>query len=103
MRIAILSDIHGNPLALEAVLADVQAQGGVDSYWVLGDFSALGYDPVTVLERLSVLPNLQCTRGNTDRFATVGQDQKALISAIEKNPHILDSVLETVAGFGWTR
>ena len=47
MRLAILSDIHGNPLALDAVLADIQSQGEVDAYWVLGDFAALGYDPVT--------------------------------------------------------
>ena len=44
MRMAILSDIHGNPLALDAVLTDIQEQGGVDGYWVLGDLVALGYD-----------------------------------------------------------
>lgn len=37
MRLAILSAIHGNSLALDAVLADIHAQGGVDGYWVLGD------------------------------------------------------------------
>jgi hypothetical protein len=31
MRLAILSDIHGNPLALDAVLADIQSQGKVDA------------------------------------------------------------------------
>ena len=37
MRLAILSDIHGNPLALDAVLADIQSQGEVDAYgcWVI--------------------------------------------------------------------
>jgi hypothetical protein len=29
MRLALLSDIHGNPIALDAVLADTSAQGGV--------------------------------------------------------------------------
>ena len=29
MRIAILSDIHGNSIALDAVLDDVEAQGSV--------------------------------------------------------------------------
>ena len=56
-RIALLADIHGNSLALDAVLAHIQAQGGVDDYWVLGDLCAIGYDPVGVLERLSALPN----------------------------------------------
>ena len=36
------SDIHGNPIALDAVLADIQDQGGVDSCWVLGDIVAIG-------------------------------------------------------------
>ncbi len=54
MRIALLSDIHGNSIALEAVLEDIQAQGDVDAYWVLGDLAAIGYDPVGVLERLVV-------------------------------------------------
>lgn len=38
MRIALISDIHGNLLALEAVLADIAAWGGVDGYWILGIF-----------------------------------------------------------------
>lgn len=32
MRIALLSDIHGNLIALDAVLTDIEAQGGVDAY-----------------------------------------------------------------------
>ncbi|CAG6367695.1 serine/threonine protein phosphatase family protein [Streptococcus pneumoniae] len=35
-KIALLSDIHGNTTALEAVLADAR-QIGVDEYWLLGD------------------------------------------------------------------
>ena len=37
MRLALLSDLHGNPIALDAVLADIEANGGVDGYLVLGD------------------------------------------------------------------
>ena len=62
MRLAILSDIHGNPLALDAVLADIQSQGEVDAYWVLGDFAALGYDPVTPLEKVTALSSAINTR-----------------------------------------
>lgn len=70
MRIALLSDIHGNSLALDAVLADIDKRGAVDSYWVLGDLVALGHDPVGVLDRLHSLSNAQFTRGNTDRTIT---------------------------------
>ena len=31
MRLVILSDIYGNPLALDAVQADIQSQGEVDA------------------------------------------------------------------------
>jgi hypothetical protein len=31
MRLVILSDIHGNPIALDAVQADIQSQGEVDA------------------------------------------------------------------------
>ena len=49
MRIALLSDIHGNSIALDAVLEDIPQQGGIDAYWVLGDLAAIGHDPVGVL------------------------------------------------------
>ncbi len=35
-RIAILSDIHGDTTALEAVIADARALGATE-YWILGD------------------------------------------------------------------
>ena len=72
MRLAILSDIHGNPIALDAVLADIQSQGAVDAYWVLADFAALGYDPVTPLEKMTALSHACFTRGNTDRYVVTG-------------------------------
>jgi predicted phosphodiesterase len=51
MRIANLSDIHGNVSALDAVLADIQRQGAPDLHWVLGDLIALGSEPVTLRTR----------------------------------------------------
>jgi predicted phosphodiesterase len=72
VRIALLSDIHGNPIALDAVLADVEAQGGVDEYLVLGDLAAIGYAPVAVLERVAALPRVRFIRGNTDRYLVTG-------------------------------
>jgi diadenosine tetraphosphatase ApaH/serine/threonine PP2A family protein phosphatase len=44
MRVAILSDVHGNRHAFEAVLADVDNQG-VDAIWSLGDLVGYGADP----------------------------------------------------------
>ena len=67
VRIAVFADVHSNSLALDAVLADVAAQGGVDAWWFLGDAVGLGFDPVGTVERLSGLPGLVAVRGNGDR------------------------------------
>ena len=72
MRIALFSDIHGNSFALDAVLADIEAQGGVDAHWVLGDLVKLGPDPAGVLERLAALDNALFVCGNTDRYIVTG-------------------------------
>jgi predicted phosphodiesterase len=102
MRLAILSDIHGNPLALDAVLADIQSQGEVDAYWVLGDFSALGYDPVTPLEKLTALPHVNFTRGNTDRYVVTG-DLPVEPEEVQEDPTLLPQVIEAAISFSWTR
>ena len=49
MRVAILSDIHGNRHALEAVLADV-ARAECDQRWCLGDVVGYGADPDACVE-----------------------------------------------------
>ena len=102
MRLAILSDIHGNPLALDAVLADIQSQGEVDTYWVLGDFAALGYDPVTPLETITALPHASFTRGNTDRYV-VTEDLPVPPEKALEDPALLPQVIEATRSFSWTR
>lgn len=102
MRLAILSDIHGNPLALDAVLADVQSQGEVDAYWILGDFAALGYDPVTPLEKVTALPHASFTRGNTDRYVVTG-DLPVQPERVLEEPALLPQVIEAARSFSWTR
>lgn len=49
MRIAVLSDVHGNLEALEAVLADVD-RGGADLLYSLGDIVGYGPSPGACLE-----------------------------------------------------
>jgi predicted phosphodiesterase len=67
-RIAILADIHGNSFALDAVFADIDSRGGVHKYWFFGDYAAIGFDPVGVLERISSIENARFIRGNTDKY-----------------------------------
>jgi len=63
-RIALLSDIHGNLPALDAVLADVAASG-IEERYCLGDLIGYGPDPAGVVARVrdSHIPTVQ---GNYD-------------------------------------
>lgn len=64
MRIAIISDIHGNLTALQAVLADIKLQK-VDDIICLGDIVTLGPQPKEVLNTLIEL-NCVIIKGNHD-------------------------------------
>lgn len=68
MKIAILSDIHGNDVALQAVLKDLAGQGGADHIIVGGDLFVYGPTPHQVLHTLQRLPNAHILLGNTDRY-----------------------------------
>jgi len=68
MRCLVLSDIHSNLEALEAVLRDV---GPVDQVWCLGDVVGYGPDPNACVQLLRSLSPL-CIAGNHD-WATLGK------------------------------
>lgn len=72
MRIAMLSDIHGNLHALDAVLADLASQPATDQIWVLGDLCVLGAHPAECLARIRALPKVRVLLGNTDRKLFTG-------------------------------
>ena len=103
MKIALLSDIHGNSVALDTVLADIQAQGGVDGYWVLGDLVAIGHDPVGVLERLAALPNARFVRGNTDRYVYAGDRPAPSLAQSALDPKLLPILVEVAGSMAWTQ
>jgi len=102
MRIALLSDIHGNSLALDATLADIKT-AGIDEYWILGDIVALGPDPVGVLQRLSTLQNCCFIRGNTDRYVVTGDRPPPYPSDIGQDSEILKVFAEVAGTFAWTQ
>jgi diadenosine tetraphosphatase ApaH/serine/threonine PP2A family protein phosphatase len=62
VRVAVLSDIHSNAPALEAVVAGM---GAVDQVWVLGDIVGYGPHPDEVVARLASLGAL-AVQGNHD-------------------------------------
>jgi predicted phosphodiesterase len=68
MRIALLSDVHGNLPAFEAVLADVESEG-VDELWCLGDLVGYGAEPDGCVE-LARDTCTVCLAGNHDLVVT---------------------------------
>lgn len=52
MRIALISDIHANLHALDAVLADIDARGDADAIYHLGDLVGYSSNPNEVVDRL---------------------------------------------------
>ncbi|MGJ4880469.1 metallophosphoesterase family protein [Bradyrhizobium sp. HKCCYLRH1065] len=66
MRFAAIADVHGNHLALEAVLADIRAQG-VDDIVNLGDMASGPLDARKTMDLLMPLDAVH-VRGNHDRW-----------------------------------
>jgi putative phosphoesterase len=72
MRVALISDIHANLVALEAVLADLKQQDA-DQIVCLGDVAASGPQPHGVLQRLQAL-NCMVVMGNADAWMLEPQE-----------------------------
>lgn len=96
-----LSDVHGNRQALDAVLADGHDQG-VDRWWALGDLVAIGPDPAAVLERLTGLPDVEFTRGNTERYTLTTDRPPPHADDVAAQPHLLDLFAAVARSFAWT-
>jgi len=88
VRIAILSDIHGNVHALNRCLEDLASRGGADTVVAAGDLCLDGPKPLRVLERLDEIGAL-ALRGNTDRMIGEGD-----LAALEP---------EDARAVGWVR
>jgi putative phosphoesterase len=86
MRVALVSDLHGNELALNAVLADI-ARTGVDQIICLGDVATLGPRPRDVLGRLAEL-RCVCILGNHDEYML----DEGMIHSYSEVPIIVEAV-----------
>jgi len=71
--LAVLSDIHGNLPALEAVLADARERGA-DRFLFLGDYAALGPWPVECVALVESVQPVAMLRGNHERWLTDPSD-----------------------------
>jgi predicted phosphodiesterase len=102
MLFGMMSDVHGNLVALDAVIADGAAQG-VEAWWVLGDLAAIGPEPIATLERLANLPGVHFVRGNTDRYVVSGERPKPHTDDVDRDPSLRPLFEAVEASFTWTR
>jgi predicted phosphodiesterase len=103
MRLAVLSDIHGNLTAFDAALADYEAVGeGVDMTWILGDLAAFGPRPSECIRRVRELEEklgekkIRVIGGNTDRYLVTGERFKAPPAKDEEGFRKLPGIRSTI-------
>ena len=119
MRYLILSDIHSNLEALEAVLAAAPT-GSFDRSIVLGDLVGYGADPNAVVDRVRSLDPDVLIRGNHDKvasgleepegfnrvaraavtwtYATLTPENRAYVAALPLGPIVVDELVEACHG-----
>ena len=97
-----LSDIHGNRIALGAVIEDAR-RFGVDAFCAVRDLAAIGPEPVLVLEALAKLQNVTIVRGNTDRYIVTREGPPPTFDQAQADPTLVDLHARVKASFDWTR
>ena len=73
MRTALIADIHGNLVALDAVLSDIE-QRRVDRVVCLGDVAATGPQPCEAIDRIAEI-GCDVVMGNTDEWLIEPRDE----------------------------
>ena len=100
----IIADVHGNDVALRAVLKDA-SPFGVDCWWALGDLVLFGPRPAEVLELVHGLPGIKMPRGKTDRYVLTGEQPAphATLADAAVSIDLMERYAAMAAGIGWTR
>jgi predicted phosphodiesterase len=104
VRLGVVADIHGNDVALRAILDDA-GRCGVDRWWALGDLVLFGPRPAEVLELLHGLPGVSMLRGNTDRYVLTGEQPAPHATAADAaaSAGLVERYAAMAAGIAWTR
>jgi predicted phosphodiesterase len=104
VRLGVIADIHGNDVALRAVVKDAEFLA-VDRWWALGDLVLFGPRPAEVLEILQALPGIGMLRGNTDRYVLTGEQPAPHATAADAAGSIdlVERYAAMAAGIAWTR
>src|SRR6266496_4523821 len=84
MRIVIFSDVHGNVVALEAVLAAIRREATPDALFVAGDLVLFGPRPAESLAMLRSLDAARFVKGNTDQYLIDDTDNEQEVAFARK-------------------
>ncbi len=98
-KVLVISDIHANLTALEAVLKDA---GKVDQVWCLGDVVGYGPDPNECIGRLLRFPKLTCMMGNHD-YAAVSDSQLETFNSDARKALLWQRTMLTAASMTFLR
>ena len=91
MKIACISDIHGNKEALDNVLYDINKKGANITF-CLGDIAMGGYDPNYTIEKLFSYKNIDIIQGNTDKLIANYSDD--IFNNLSKSNPLMASALK---------
>lgn len=92
MRIAVISDIHGNLTAFEAVLKDIR-QSAPDLVLHGGDLADSGSSPIEIVDRIRDL-GWRGVKGNTDEMLVRPQTLEEFASQSSAPPALWDAIRE---------
>lgn len=94
MKIAVISDIHGNMQALTAVLKNIKKEN-CEKIFCLGDLAMAGPEPSKTIDKIKSLietEDLTCIQGNTDEMIANCDNQ--MIHLLKENNPIMANALE---------
>lgn len=98
MKVAVISDIHGNMQALEAVLYDIESEK-CDKIFCLGDLAMAGPEPAKTVELIKKLYDerhekggFELIQGNTDEM--IGNYNQEIDTRVKKAFPIMGQALE---------
>ena len=97
MKIAVISDIHGNLNALEAIMDDIK-QEGCERVFVLGDYAMAGPEPSLVVDwflKKQFEPDFKMIQGNTD--AMIVNFSESLYNDLKEKAPIMAEALKNDA------
>ncbi len=92
--LAVLSDIHGNLPAFEAVIADARTRGA-ERFLLCGDYAAMGPWPADCVALAESLEPVAMLRGNHERWlidrSDLPTDETALVAGVDWEVEQLDA------------